>query len=138
MENVKFPMSGSCQCGGVTYRLLKAPQMVAACHCKECQKLSSSAFSITAFVKAEDVEFFGEMQDWQRSADSGNISAAKFCPTCGNRIYHFDPKQPELLKLKPTNLDDVSWLKPTLHIWVSEKQPWFEIPDGVKTFPGQP
>jgi hypothetical protein len=76
--------------------------MVMACHCKQCQKLSTSAFSITA-----------TMSDWCRSSDSGNISAAKFCPLCGNRICHLNPDEPE-------------------------KQDWFHIPEGVKVFDKQP
>ena len=135
---MKFPVEGSCQCGNIRYKLLSAPAMVVACHCKECQKLSTSAFSITAMVDAGDVEFSGEMKDWQRKADSGNISAAKFCPTCGNRIYHYNPEQPDKIKLKPSNLNNTSFLQPSAHIWVSEKQDWFEIPPGVKVFEGQP
>ena len=75
------PIEGACQCGGVKYRLLAPPQMVLACHCKECQKLSTSAFSITAVVRTSDVEFLGEMAEWSRVAESGNINGAKFCPT---------------------------------------------------------
>jgi len=133
-----YPLTGSCQCGGVTYRLLRAPQMVVACHCRECQKLSTSAFSITAMVNAEDVEFEGEMKDWQRMAESGNVAAAKFCPTCGNRIYHYNPADPGKIKLKPSNLSDTTVIRPTVHAWVSEKQDWYQIPDGVKAFEKQP
>lgn len=132
-----YPISGSCQCGGVTYQLLAEPSMVAACHCKECQKLSTSAFSITAMVQASDFIVEGELKDWSRIAASGNIAAAKFCPTCGNRIYHYDPNNPDLIKLKPTNLSDTSIIQPTVHLWVSEKQDWFQIPDGVKVFEKQ-
>lgn len=135
---MSYPIKGACQCGQVTYSLLKAPKMVIACHCKECQKLSTSAFSITAIVNAEDVIFEGEMSDWSRESDSGNISAAKFCPKCGNRMYHYNPEHPEILKLKPSNLEDTSIIKPTVHSWVSEKQDWYEIPAGVKVFDKQP
>ena len=135
---MSYPIEGSCQCGGVKYRLLEAPQMVVACHCKECQKLSTSAFSITAMVKASDIEFEGEMVEWSRPADSGNISGAKFCPTCGNRIYHFNPAEPDVIKLKPSNLSDTSIIKPVAHVWVSEKQDWYDIPEGVKVFEKQP
>jgi len=137
MDDSKYPIKGACQCGGVTYELLEPPLMVAACHCKECQKLSTSAFSITAMVTAQSVKFSGSMQDWSRAADSGNVSAAKFCPSCGNRIYHYDPNEPDKLKLKPSNLSDTSIINPTVHIWVSEKQDWFNIPEGVKTFDKQ-
>lgn len=132
-----YPIQGSCQCGGVTYRLLNAPTAIIACHCKACQKLSTSAFSITAMVDAADIEFEGEMAEWSRLADSGNTNSAKFCPTCGNRIYHFNPDQPDKIKLKPANLDDTSIIKPTAHVWVSEKQDWFTIPEGVKVFAKQ-
>jgi len=138
MSAIKYPIQGSCQCGGVTYQLLEPPLMVAACHCRECQKLSTSAFSITAIVKASAVEFSGDMSDWSRSSESGNINAAKFCPTCGNRMYHFDPQAPEKLKLKPSNLSDTRVIDPSMHIWVSEKQDWYKIPEGVTVFDKQP
>ncbi|MBQ0756742.1 MAG: GFA family protein [Amphritea sp.] len=135
---MSYPIEGSCQCGGVKYRLLEAPVMVMACHCKECQKLSTSAFSITAMVKASSLEFEGEMSEWSRPADSGNVSGAKFCPTCGNRIYHFNPDEPDMIKLKPSTLSDTSIIRPTAHVWVSEKQDWYDIPEGVKVFEKQP
>jgi len=138
MEDVKYPIKGSCQCGEVTYELLEPPLMVAACHCKECQKLSTSAFSITAMVTAKSVKFSGLMKEWSRPADSGNISAAKFCPSCGNRLYHFDPNEPDKLKLKPSNLSDTRIINPTVHVWLSEKQDWYQVPEGVKTFDKQP
>jgi len=138
MDNIQYPIEGSCQCGNVTYELLAPPLMVAACHCKECQKLSTSAFSITAMVNADSVKFKGTMKDWSRNSDSGNISAAKFCPGCGNRLYHFNPNEPDKIKLKPSNLSDTRIINPTIHVWVSEKQDWYQIPDGVKAFDKQP
>lgn len=138
MDEISYPIKGACQCGSVTYELLEPPTLVAACHCKECQKLSTSAFSITAMVDASTIKFNGEMKEWSRKADSGNISVAKFCPTCGNRLYHYDPQEPNKLKFKPSTLSDTRIIQPTVHIWVSEKQDWYEIPEGVKTFPKQP
>jgi len=138
MDNIQYPIKGSCQCGNVTYELLAPPLMVAACHCKECQKLSTSAFSITAMVNTDSVKFKGPMKDWSRNSDSGNISAAKFCAGCGNRLYHFNPNEPDKIKLKPSNLSDTRIINPTIHVWVSEKQDWYQIPDGVKAFDKQP
>jgi hypothetical protein len=121
----------------VTYQLLEPPLKIVACHCKECQKLSTSAFSITALVRTDAIEFKGRMSDWSRVAESGNINAAKFCPTCGNRIYHYNPKEPDKIKLKPANLSDTSIIKPTTHLWVSQKQAWYELPAGVEVFEKQ-
>jgi hypothetical protein len=135
-----YPIEGSCQCGQVTYTLSEAPKMVIACHCTECQKLSTSPFSITAVVDSRAIKFNGELKEWSRSADSGNRSNAKFCPNCGNRVYHYNPDDPATvkLKLKPVNMSDDRVFEPTAHIWVCEKQSWYEIPEGVKVFDKQP
>jgi hypothetical protein len=138
MDIGTYPIKGSCQCGGVTYELSAPPLAIAACHCRQCQKLSTSAFSITAIIQADSVTFNGEMKDWSRKADNGNENAAKFCPSCGNRIYHVNPAEPDKLKLKPASLSDTSIIQPTMHIWVSEKQAWFDIPEGAVAYEKQP
>ena len=135
-----YPIEGSCQCGNVTYKLKAKPQMVMACHCQECQKLSTSPFSITAVIDVNDIEFSGKLNEWSRSSDSGNKNHAMFCPTCGNRIYHYNPENLSTikLKLKPVNGVDESIFEPTAHVWVSEKVSWFQIPDNMKTYLKQP
>jgi hypothetical protein len=134
---MKYPINGSCQCGGVTYQLFEPPLAIVACHCKQCQKLSTSAFSITAMVDSKAVAFRGQMKEWSRIGSSGNTSTAKLCPTCGNHIYHFNPSDPSRIMLKPSTLSDTSIINPTIHVWVSEKQEWYSIPDGVMTFETQ-
>ncbi|GAM74707.1 gfa-like protein [Vibrio ishigakensis] len=107
-----------------------------ACHCTECQKLATAPYSVTAAVLADDIEFSGEMKEWRRSADSGNINAARFCPSCGNRIYHYNPAESHIikLKLKPIDPEAMALFEPKAHIWVKEKQEWVKIPEGVPAF----
>ncbi len=137
---MKFPIKASCQCGQVTYKLHEAPKVVLACHCKECQKLSTSPFSVTAVLDKDTIEFSGEMGEWSRLADSGNRNHAKFCSGCGNRIYHFNPEDLSTikLKLKPVELEDSRIFEPTMHVWVSEKLSWYQIPEGIDVVQGQP
>lgn len=137
---MKYPIEGSCQCGQVTYKLHQPPNIVWACHCKECQKLSTSPFSVTAIIESSAIEFKGELSEWSRSADSGNKNNAKFCPTCGNRVYHYNPDDLSTikLKLKPTHLADAAIFAPSAHVWVSEKLSWYDIPSGTKIFQKQP
>jgi len=137
---MNFPIEGSCQCGQLTYKLFEKPKMVLACHCTECQKLSTSPFSVTAMVAATAIEFKGELNEWSRDSDSGNKNNAKFCPSCGNRVYHYNPADSETikLKLKPVNLEKAEIFEPTVHVWVCEKLSWYQIPEGVKVFEKQP
>jgi hypothetical protein len=130
---MNYPIEATCQCGQVSYILTKPPQKVIACHCTECQKLASGPFSVSVIIDADTVVFRGEMKEWSRPADSGNRNHAKFCPDCGNRIYHYSPNDPLTikLKLKPVRLSDNSLWQPTAHIWLSEKQDWYQVPEGV-------
>lgn len=135
-----YPIEGACQCGQVTYQLKAEPKMVLACHCKECQKLSTGPFSVTAIVGSNDIEFQGELNEWGRLADSGNRNHAAFCSGCGNRVYHYNPDDQSTikLKLKPVGLMHDEIFQPTAHVWVSEKVSWVDIPQGVKVFDKQP
>jgi hypothetical protein len=137
MSGIQYPLEGSCQCGKVSYQLLAPPLKIIACHCKACQKFSTSAFSLTALIDSKTLALQGELAEWVRIADSGNKSCAKYCPDCGIRIYHYNPDQPELIKLKPASLNDTRILEPEAHIWVSQKQAWYQIPEGVPQFSGQ-
>ncbi|MDA0148984.1 GFA family protein [Vibrio sp. LaRot3] len=137
---MQYPINVSCQCGQVSYTLKAPPKMVAACHCKECQKLATAPFSVTAMVAEQDIEFTGELAEWGRMSDSGNRNHAKFCTGCGNRIYHFNPDDPSMLKLKlkPVDADPEGIFEPTVHVWVKEKVSWYQIPENVKVFEAQP
>ncbi len=137
---MKRPIDATCQCGQVSYRLYKAPKLVVACHCTECQKLSTSPFSISAIVDRTTIEFTGSMKQWQRVTDSGKENYAKFCPTCGNRIYHYNPQQSDIirLKLKPINLEDDTLFQPSVHVWTCEKLTWYELKKGITSFAQQP
>ena len=52
----EFPVEGGCQCGAVRYRLKASPLTVYNCHCKDCQRFSGGACSISMIVRNEDFE----------------------------------------------------------------------------------
>ncbi|WP_417880868.1 GFA family protein [Vibrio sp.] len=138
MTDVNYPVKGRCQCGSVNFTLKAAPKVVIACHCKECQKLSTSAFSITCVVDAKDIAIQGELKQTSRTADSGNDNIGHFCSGCGNRIYQLNPAAPDMIKFKAAaSLDDTRMIVPTMHVWTSEKQDWVVIPDDVQQFEKQ-
>jgi hypothetical protein len=47
---MKLPQTGGCQCGKVRYEITEEPQSVYTCHCLDCQRLTSSAFSLGIIV----------------------------------------------------------------------------------------
>jgi hypothetical protein len=47
---VKLPQTGGCLCGKIRYEITETPQLVYTCHCVDCQRLTSSAFSMGIVV----------------------------------------------------------------------------------------
>lgn len=134
-----FPASGSCQCGNVKYEVIDKPLATVACHCSDCQKLSTSAFSVSMILHRSGFKILsGNMKSWERPTESGGVAVCWFCPDCGNRIFHENPEMPDIVRLKPGTLEDTSVLEPQAHVWTCRQQPWLERIADLKKFERQP
>lgn len=124
----KLPLEGGCHCGSVRYRISRAPLMVYNCHCTNCQKISASAFNISATVFEDAFEITGGAPariEW--SSDVGTQRYGLLCGTCGTRIVHGMTPTNGFLSLRGGTLDDTSWLRPVGDIWTSSAQSWVEL-----------
>ena len=84
---MKLPQTGGCQCGAIRYEITEAPQLVYTCHCTDCQRLTSSAFSIGIVVSDRAFRLIGvEPRQLQRTADSGRVNTRLVCPECGSWV----------------------------------------------------
>lgn len=131
------PYTGGCQCGQVRYELTAEPKRLVACHCRECQRQSGSAFGMSMLVKADSLTVTGETKAFTRVADSGNDNTGHFCPNCGVRIYQVPKFAAGMLVLKPGTLDDTRWLRPDYFVWMKSAQGWVPVPNGVRALDGQ-
>jgi hypothetical protein len=129
---VPAPYTGGCQCGSVSYVVTAEPMRVSACHCKECQRQSGSAFAMSMLLKKDSLTVTGRTKQFTRIADSGNEVTGVFCAECGVRIYHALQSAPDVLALKPGTLDETSWLRPNSFIWMKSAQGWVPVPDDVE------
>jgi len=136
---MSYPATGTCQCRNVHYVVKQPPVITVVCYCTDCQKTSAGALSITMMLDREDFELLnGELAFYDRKADSGNTARCFFCPTCSNRIYHENPENNQVIRLKPGTLDDTSIIKPEMHVWTRSAQPWVELPSHVPCHETQP
>jgi hypothetical protein len=136
---MSFQRDGGCQCGAVRYRVSAEPLRLSMCHCTQCQHQSGSAFGMSLIVADTAFELLqGSLKTWTRSSDSGRMVACSFCPECGTRIHHKADSYKGYTNVKPGTLDDTSWLEPTISIWMSSKQPWVVVPEGITLEERQP
>jgi hypothetical protein len=45
-----LPQTGGCQCHVLRYEITEAPHTIYTCHCTDCQRITSSAFSMAVVL----------------------------------------------------------------------------------------
>ena len=134
-----MPYTGGCQCGRVRYEMQADPLTLYICHCKECQKQSSSAFGMSMPVPRDAVVILqGQPKEWCRVAESGREVTCLFCAECGTRLFHIPARNPKIINIKPGTLDDTSWLKPVGNLWTRSSQQWVVLNEQMLNYEGQP
>ena len=118
-------IKGSCMCGEVTYAIRGEVGEITHCHCTTCRKAHGSAFSSVAAVQMDDFEFTSG-ENLIKCYHSSPDKVRCFCSNCGSHIYAQREGQKHYI-LRLGTLDDDPKVRPTNHIWVSLKAPWYNL-----------
>ena len=130
-------LEGGCACGEISYRLTAPPMIIHACHCRDCQRQTGSAFVINLWIERKFVEVSGAEPVGFRvpPGSSGKPHDIFACGKCGTRLwskYHAAPGDTVLLRAG--TLDNPAAVSPDIHIFTRSKLPWLELPTGVPAF----
>jgi hypothetical protein len=115
--------TGTCRCGQVAFEIHARPIITNACHCTGCQKMSSSAFSLTTLVPADSFEVT------QGSPVIGGLHGASrhfFCPHCLSWLFTRPADTDAVIGVRSTLLENAQQFAPFMETWTSEKMPWAE------------
>ena len=124
-----LPLEGGCRCGRVRYRVNVAPRFIFACHCTDCQQLTSSAFSLGMVVPNAGFDLhLGEPRCWPKIGDSGNESRQYTCPTCAGWTHTSTDSTPDVTIVRPTTLDEHAWVRPIAQLFTRSALPWALMP----------
>lgn len=119
------PREGGCRCGRVRIRITAPPLLAMACHCTGCQRMSSSAYSLSAAIPS------GAFEVIQGEPVIGGLHGASrhyFCGWCMSWMFTRPEGMDWFVNLRPTMLDDPSWYVPFAETFTSEKLPWAATP----------
>ena len=84
---MRLPLTGGCQCGKIRYAITDEPELVYACHCTECQRATSSAFSMGLVLTEGAFRLSGaEPRPVQRATESGRATTRWVCSECGTWV----------------------------------------------------
>ena len=120
-----LPVEGGCRCGQVRIRVSAPPLLAMACHCTGCQRMSSSAYSLSAAIPAEG---FAVIQGEPVAGGLHGASRHMFCPHCMSWMFTRPEGLDWFVNVRPTMLDDPKWFAPFVETWTSEKLPWATTP----------
>src|SRR5438034_4243257 len=88
-------LEGGCSCAAVRYKLTASPLVVHACHCRDCQRVTGSAFVINIWIEGKFVETNGAVpKSFTLKGGSGKDHEVFFCGKCGTYVwsrYHGAP-----------------------------------------------
>ena len=134
-----LPLAGGCPCAAIRFAVSAMPFLIFACHCKECQRWSGGAFSLSMPVKRVCFSLTrGEPKPWLHTGASGFESAYWFCGKCGGRIFAQRGDRPDIVTLRAGTLDDTSWVRPIAHINLRSAQAWERVPNNAECFEAMP
>ncbi|UOM36340.1 GFA family protein [Acuticoccus sp. I52.16.1] len=133
-----LPWLGGCACHAVRYLVTGPPVAIYACHCRDCQRSTGSAYVLVLRVPVAAFSV-----DWdsltaiERVGDSGGRMLCHFCAECGTRIVNTRTDR-DVVNLRAGTLDDPSFVEPSAHIWTSRALPGVVIPPAAYAHPEQP
>lgn len=127
--------TGSCRCGQVRITVRGPAIMTFACHCAGCQRMTSSAFSLSAFYPDDAVTIAGETV-------LGGLKnpqlAHHFCPNCQSWLFTRSAYLGPVVNLRSTMLEGGPADEPPfIETWTAEKRPWAET-GATHSFAGFP
>jgi hypothetical protein len=121
-------LTGSCECGEVRYRVADAFRYAANCHCSKCRASTGSAFKPFAGIERDRLEITDGLDTLMivGEADSNHTR----CAACGSLLFSV-VRDGAYVHVAMGSLVDAPSIRPTEHIFVGSKAPWFEITDDL-------
>ena len=122
---------GKCWCGTVRYRVADAFLYAANCHCSRCRAATGSAFKPFAGIEREKLELTDGLEALLVVGEE-DLNDTR-CGACGSLLFSV-VRDGAYVHVAMGSLVDAPGVRPTKHIFVGSKAPWFEITDNLPRF----
>ena len=127
-------LAGKCFCGAVQYAVADSFRYAMNCrHCSNCRRMTGSAFKPFAGIERERFDLTRGDDSLLIFGEANGHDA--HCRTCGSLLYSLVREGAYVQVAMGTLVDDPA-IRPTCHIFVGSKAPWFAIADDLPRFEG--
>jgi hypothetical protein len=121
-------LAGSCLCGQVQYRVADAFRYAMNCHCSQCRRATGSAFKPFGGIERAKLSLTTGADNLIIHGAPDNHDAC--CRTCGSLLYSV-VRGGAYVHVTFGTLADAPTLRPTKHLFVGSRAPWFTITDDL-------
>src|SRR5262249_9494623 len=121
---------GTMQLQRDTVRATERPLIVHACHCRDCQRITGSAFVVNMWIEKKFVRASGaEPKAYRLGGGSGKRHDAFFCDTCGPYLWsRYHIVSSDCLFVRAGTLENPGAATPDVHIFTRTKVAWLTLP----------
>ncbi|WP_432719625.1 GFA family protein [Jeongeupia wiesaeckerbachi] len=122
------PLNGQCLCGAVRYTVADEFVYALNCHCSQCRRATGSAFKSFAGIERDKLAI---TQGVDRLLIYGEALAHDVrCGCCGSLLYSL-VRDGAFVHVTLGTLADAPGIRPSAHLFVGSKAPWFTITDDL-------
>jgi hypothetical protein len=122
------PLAGACECGAVRYEVADAFLYAANCHCSRCRAGTGTAFKAFAGIEREKLAITTGPDKLMIFGEENENHTR--CAVCGSLLFSV-VRDGAFVHVAMGSLVDAPSIRPTEHIFVGSKAPWFEITDAL-------
>lgn len=124
-------LKGACYCRAIQYEVADEFEYALNCHCSNCRRTTGAAFKPFAGIErakfrvatgAHRLLIYGE-------EDANNTH----CGLCGSLLFSV-VRDGAFVHVPLGTLLDAPSIRPTAHIFVGSKAPWFDITDDLPQY----
>lgn len=129
-----MPSKAQCLCGQVKAEIGQAPQMMAKCHCRDCQYISGGEAASFAFFPEDSLQVSGKLKTYSVEGSSGKQVHRSFCPECGTHFYSKVDVVEGMVFVKAGTLDKATRveLKTAVVFWASNANSFCHLDEGAQ------
>ena len=128
----ELPLTGRCLCGLIRYELDAPIELLVNCHCRFCRRAHGAAFVTTSPVATSSFRIV------QGEGELASHESRFFCRQCATRLFNRTASPLDLTIVMVSSLDREPTQKPSMHMNLESKAPWYEILDDAPQFESLP
>ena len=125
----KTILTGGCLCEAIQYQVEDDFEYALNCHCSQCRRATGSAFKSFAGINRNKLSVTKGQDKLLIFGDGVDAHDAR-CGKCGSLLYSV-VRDGEYVHVTLGTLKDTPSIRPSAHIFVGSKAPWFEITDDL-------